>query len=172
MREQGLFDPARLVFIDETATSTNMVRLRGRCPRGERLIDHVPHGHWKMITFVAGLRRRAMVAPLVLDGPMNATTFLAYLKECLVPTLKRGDIVMMDSEARRRVREKAALGGSSMNYQVNDVASSTNGYGFSITDSRGRPLVTFEFEREDKAKEARRTIGQTIAIATKIMPHP
>ena len=74
-----------------------MVRLRGRCPRGARLIDHVPHGHWKMITFVAGLRRRAMVAPLVLDGPMNATTFLAYLKECIVQTLKRGDIVMMDS---------------------------------------------------------------------------
>ena len=97
MREQGLFDPARLVFIDETATATNMVRFRGRCPRGERLIDHVPHGHWKTVTFVAGLRRRAMVAPLVLDGPMNATTFLAYLKECLVPTLKRGDIVMMDS---------------------------------------------------------------------------
>ena len=76
MREQGLFDPARLVFIDETATATNMVRFRGRCPRGERLIDHVPHGHWKTVTFVAGLRRRAMVAPLVLDGPMNATTFL------------------------------------------------------------------------------------------------
>ena len=92
-----MFDPARLVFIDETATSTNMVRLRGRCPRGERLIDHVPHGHWKTITFVAGLRRRAMVAPLVLDGPMNATIFLAYLEQCLVPELKRGDIVMMDS---------------------------------------------------------------------------
>ena len=87
-----MFDTARLVFIDETATSTNMVRLRGRCPRGMRLIDHVPHGHWKMITFVAGLRRWAMVAPWVLDGPMNATTFVAYLKECLVPTLKRGDI--------------------------------------------------------------------------------
>ena len=97
MREQGLFDPARLVFLDETATATNMVRLRGRCRRGERLIDRVPHGHWKTVTFVAGLRRRAMVAPLVLDGPMNATTFVTYLKECLVPTLKRGDIVMMDS---------------------------------------------------------------------------
>ena len=55
MREQGLFDPARLVFIDETATSTNMVRLRSRCPAVRVLIDHVPHGHWKMITFVAGL---------------------------------------------------------------------------------------------------------------------
>src|SRR6476659_1445924 len=83
MREQGMFDPARLVFLDETATSTNMVRLRGRCPRGQRLIAHVPHGHWKTITFVAGLRRRAVVAPLVLDGPMNATIFVAYLKECL-----------------------------------------------------------------------------------------
>src|SRR5271167_3445593 len=58
MREQGMFDPARLVFIDETSTNTAMVRLRGRCPRGLRLIDHVPHGHWKTITFVAGLRRR------------------------------------------------------------------------------------------------------------------
>src|SRR5208337_809211 len=55
MRERGLFDPARLVFIDETSTNTAMVRLRGRCPRGVRLIDHVPHGHWKTITFVAGL---------------------------------------------------------------------------------------------------------------------
>jgi hypothetical protein len=57
-----------------------------------------------------------------------------------------------------------------MNYQVNDVAPSTGGYGFSITDSRGRPLVHFEFEHEDKAKEAHRMIGQTIAIATKITP--
>src|SRR6478735_12443074 len=97
MREQGMFDPARLVFIDETSTNTAMVRLRGRCPRGTRLIDHVPHGHWKTITFIAGLRRRAMVAPFVLDGPMNTTSFMAYLKRCLIPTLKRGDIVMMDS---------------------------------------------------------------------------
>src|SRR5271157_3351998 len=97
MREQGMFDPARLVFIDETSTNTAMVRLRGRCSRGIRLIDHVPHGHWKTITFIAGLRRRAMVAPLVLDGPMNATSFMAYLEHCLVPTLNRRDIVMMDS---------------------------------------------------------------------------
>ena len=97
MRAQGMFDPARLVFIDETATSTNMVRLRGRCPRGVRLIGHAPQGHWKTITFVAGLRHRAMVAPFVLDGPMNATAFLAYLQQYLVPTLKRGDLVIMDN---------------------------------------------------------------------------
>src|SRR6266702_3990461 len=119
MREQGLFDPARLVFLDETATATNMVRLRGRCRRGERLIDRVPHGHWKTVTFVAGLRRRAMVAPLVLDGPMNATTFVTYLKECLVPTLKRGDIVMMDSLPVHRVagvREVIEAAGAKLRY--------------------------------------------------------
>src|SRR3984893_5517330 len=85
------------------ATSTNMVRLRGRCPRGQRLIAHVPHGHWKTITFVAGLRRRAVVAPLVLDGPMNATIFVTYLKECLAPKLKRGDVVIMDNLPVHRV---------------------------------------------------------------------
>jgi len=114
-----MFDPARLVFLDETATSTNMVRLRGRCSRGQRLIDHVPHGHWKTITFVAGLRRRAMVAPLVLDGPMNATTFVTYLKECLVPELKRGDVVMMDNLPVHRVaavREVIEAAGAKLRY--------------------------------------------------------
>ena len=119
MREQGMFDPARLVFLDETATSTNMVRLRGRCPRGQRLIAHVPHGHWKTITFVAGLRRRAVVAPLVLDGPMNATIFVTYLKECLAPKLKRGDVVIMDNLPVHRVaavREVIEEAGAKLRY--------------------------------------------------------
>src|SRR5256886_7015703 len=97
MREQGMFDPARLVFIDETCTTTSMVRLRGRCLHGERLVGYAPHGHWKTITFVAGLRQRAMVAPFVLEGAMNGPMFLAYVKQCLVPTLKRGDTVFMDN---------------------------------------------------------------------------
>jgi transposase len=97
MREQGMFDPARLVFIDETSTNTSMVRLRGRYPRGERLIGYAPHGHWKTLTFVAGLRQRAMVAPFVIEGAMNGQMFLAYVKQCLAPTLKRGDIVVMDN---------------------------------------------------------------------------
>jgi len=97
MREQGMFDPARLVFIDETCTTTSMVRLRGRCLRGERLVGYAPHGHWKTITFVAGLRQRAMVAPFVLEGAMNGPMFLAYVKQCLVPALKRGDTVFMDN---------------------------------------------------------------------------
>src|SRR5579863_4813400 len=90
MREQGMFDPARLVFIDETSTNTAMVRLRGRAPRGERLVDYAPHGAWKTITFVGGLRRRGMTAPFVIEGAMNGPTFLAYVKYCLVPTLRRG----------------------------------------------------------------------------------
>ena len=96
MREQGMFDPARLVFIDETCTNTAMVRLRGRAPRGERLVGYAPHGHWKTITFVGGLRQRGMTAPFVLEGAMNGPMFLAYVKQCLVPTLKRGEIVLMD----------------------------------------------------------------------------
>ena len=86
-----MFDPARLVFIDETSTNTAMVRLRGRCPRGERLIGR------KSITFVAGLRHDKMVAPFVVDGPMTRATFLAYLEQGLGPTLKRGDIVIIDN---------------------------------------------------------------------------
>ena len=92
-----MFDPARLVFIDETATSTNMVRLQGRCTRGTRLIGRVPHGHWKTITFVAGLRHNGMVAPFVVDEPMNGTTFLTYLEQCLIPTLNRRDVVIIDT---------------------------------------------------------------------------
>ena len=97
MRKQGVFDPARLVFIDETSTSTNMARLRGRCRRGERLIGRVPQGHWKTVTFVAGLRHNKMVAPFVVDGPMNRASFLAYLEQCLRPILRRGDFVIIDN---------------------------------------------------------------------------
>ena len=97
MREQGLFDPGRLVFIDETAVSTNLVRLRGRARRGERVIGHVPLGSWQTITFVAVLRHTKMTAPMVVEGAMTGEMFLAYIEQCLVPTLKRNDIVMMDN---------------------------------------------------------------------------
>src|SRR5664280_363362 len=68
IREQGMLDSTRLVFIDETAANTKMVRLSGRCPRGERLVGRVPHGHWKTITFVAALRHNGITCLLVLDG--------------------------------------------------------------------------------------------------------
>src|ERR1700747_2669747 len=76
VREQGLLDPARLVFIDETAVSTNMVRPNGRSPRGERLIGYVPLGHWETVTFVAGLRLAGVVAPMVINGAINGEIFL------------------------------------------------------------------------------------------------
>src|SRR4029078_6259496 len=97
MREQGMFDPAHLVFIDETAANNKMVRLSGRCARGERLIGRVPQGHWKTITFVGALRRNGMDAPCTVDGSMNTAKFLAYIKQCLAPTLKRNDIVVLDN---------------------------------------------------------------------------
>ena len=99
-----MLDPIRLVFIDETAANTKMVRLNGRCPRGMRLIGHEPHGHWKTITFVAGLRNDGMVAPFVVDGPMNGPTFVSYVQQCLAPTLDRRDTVIMDNLAAHKVR--------------------------------------------------------------------
>ena len=92
-----MFDPARLVFIDETAVSTNLVRLRGRAPRGVRVIGTVPLGAWQTITFVAALRHDKMTAPMVIEGAMTGEMFLAYVEQCLVPTLRRNDIVVMDN---------------------------------------------------------------------------
>jgi transposase len=103
IRQQPLLDTTALVFLDETATTTNMVRLRGRCSRGERLIGHAPHGHWKTMTLVAGLRHDGMVAPLVVDGPINGATFLAYIEQSLAPILAPGDIVVMDNLAAHKV---------------------------------------------------------------------
>jgi transposase len=90
-------DPARLVFIDETWCSTNMARTRGRAPKGERLRASIPHGHWKTTTFVAGLRLSGMVAPLVLDGPINGEAFQAYVDQILIPDLVPGDVVVMNN---------------------------------------------------------------------------
>jgi DDE superfamily endonuclease len=98
-----MLDPARLVFIDETAVSTNMVRLRGRAPRGVRLIGRVPLGNWETITFVAALRHNKLTAPMVLEGAMSGEMFRAYVEQCLVPALERGDVVVMDNFAAYKV---------------------------------------------------------------------
>src|SRR4030088_1640400 len=92
-----MLDPAGLVFIDETAVSTNMVRLRGRAPRGVRVIGAVPLGAWQAITLVAALRHNKMTAPMVIEGAMNGGMFLAYVEQCLVPTLPCNDVVVMDN---------------------------------------------------------------------------
>jgi transposase len=85
------------VFIDETWASTNMARRGGRAPRGERLRAGIPYGHWKTTTFLAGLRITGMMAPMVLDGPINRLAFQAYVEQVLVPELSPGDIVVMDN---------------------------------------------------------------------------
>ena len=111
--------PERLVFLDETWAKTNMTRPRGRSLEGTRLIAKVPHGHWKTTTFLAALRSAGLTAPLVIDGPVNGDIFLAYVEQHLVPTLKPGDIVIMDnlsSHKRAGVREAIESVGASLMY--------------------------------------------------------
>jgi DDE superfamily endonuclease len=93
----------KLVFIDETSTKTNMVRLRGRSGRGRRLVDKTPHGHWKTSTFIAALRHNRLTAPFTIDGAVNGEVFLAYVRRVLVPTLKKGDIVVMDNLGSHKI---------------------------------------------------------------------
>ena len=96
-RYQDRIDPSRLVFIDETWAKTNMAPLRGWAPKGERLIGRAPHGHWRTMTFIAALRHNRIDAPFVLDGPVNGASFQAYVEKVLVPTLRPGDVVVMDN---------------------------------------------------------------------------
>ena len=103
------FDPARLVFIDETGTWTNMARLRGRARRGSRVIGRAPWGHWKTVTFVAALRHDGIVAPFVIDRPMNAVIFVEYVRQCLAPALLPGDIVSMDNLSVHKVEKVRQL---------------------------------------------------------------
>ena len=101
IRQQALLDTSALVFIDETAVTTTMARLYGRCLRGERLIGRVPFGTWETLTFVAGLRCDELTAPLVIEGAMNGDIFRSYVEQCLAPTLSRGDIVVLDNLSDR-----------------------------------------------------------------------
>jgi transposase len=102
-KEQKILDPKQLVFIDETGATTKMTRLYGRAPRGKRLVDKVPHGHWKTTTFICGLRYDGVTAPFVLDGPMDGPHFLAYVEQILAPTLKKGQTVFLDNVSTHNV---------------------------------------------------------------------
>lgn len=111
-RLQPRIDPSRLVFIDETWTKTNLVRLHGRAPRGQRLHAKVPYGHWQTQTFIGALRSDRIDAPCVLDRPVNRRSFLAYVRTFLVPTLKAGDIVVLDNLGSHKNPEvRAAIRG-------------------------------------------------------------
>jgi transposase len=91
------------VFIDETWTKTNMTRLEGRAPRGERLVDAVPFGKWRTSTFIAGLRNDGLAAPAVFEGAINGEMFLAYVEQTLAPALRPGDLVVMDNLSSHKV---------------------------------------------------------------------
>jgi len=96
-RYQRRIDYKRLVFVDETWAKTNMTRTRGWAPRGRRLVACVPQGERKTLTFLAGLRHDRIVAPCVIDGPIDRATFLAWLKQFLIPTLHPADVVVLDN---------------------------------------------------------------------------
>lgn len=95
-------DPARLVFIDETWIKTNMAPVRGWGPRDARLLGFAPDGRWHTLTFLAALRSHALTAPCVVDGPINGAIFRAYIEQFLVPTLRPGDIVVLDNLGSHR----------------------------------------------------------------------
>ena len=99
----------RLVFIDETSTNTKMYKQMGWAPKGERLIDYPPFGHWKTQTFIGGLRQNGMTAPWVIDGPMNKATFEVYIETQLAPTLNKGDVVILDNLSSHKSAKAAQI---------------------------------------------------------------
>ena len=116
-KRQDRIDPERLVFIDETWIKTNMEPLRGWAPLGERLVAKVPHGHWKTSTFIAALRCDRIEAPWILDGPINAEAFKTYVEKVLTPTLRSGDLVIMDnlgSHKGKAVRQAIRVAGAKL----------------------------------------------------------
>ena len=94
---RGRFDLSQLIFIDETAITTHMARRYGRGPKGERVIAHEALGSWKTHTLLAAIRPSGWSAAMVLKGPVDADAFVTYVEQCLVPTLKPGEIVILDN---------------------------------------------------------------------------
>jgi transposase len=109
IKYQDRVEPERLVFIDETWTKTNMAPLRGWAPRGRRLTAKVPHRHWKTTTFLAALRHDRIEAPWLLEGPIDGESFRIYVEKVLLPTLRPGDIVIMDNLGSHRGKAVRAL---------------------------------------------------------------
>jgi hypothetical protein len=93
-----------IVFIDETGINTKMARLRGRCRRGLRMVASIPHGHWKTMTFIAGLRCDGLTAPWVIEGAMDGNTFETYISSPLAPTSKKEDVVVLDNLSAHKKR--------------------------------------------------------------------
>jgi len=118
-RLQASVDPTRLVFVDETWAKTNMTRTHGRARRGQRLVAHVPHGRWTTRTFLAALRHDRIDAPCVIDRPINGVLFLAWVQQFLVPTLRPGDVVVLDnlgSNKGQTVRRAIRAAGAKLSF--------------------------------------------------------
>jgi len=112
-------DPSRLIFIDETGAASNLARKSGRCRRGQRLRAAVPHSHCKTVTLVAELSLRGIVPQKAFDRPINAALFEEWVETCLVPTLQKGDVVVMDNLPAHkgpRVEELITAGGAELRY--------------------------------------------------------
>jgi len=92
-----LHDVWQYVFLDECGVTTDLLRRYGRSPRGTRLCDHAPCSHWETSTVIAALRLDAVTAPAVFDGPIDNVSFRAYVEQVLVPTLRPGDVVVLDN---------------------------------------------------------------------------
>jgi transposase len=103
-----LHDARGYVFVDESGVTTDLLRRYGRCPRGLRLRDYTPCGHWQTHTVIAALRVDGLHAPAVFDGPLDNPTFLAYVEQVLVPTLRPGDVVVLDNLAMHKQPEVQA----------------------------------------------------------------
>jgi transposase len=102
---QDRVEPERLVFIDETWTRTDMAPLRGWAPRGRRLTAKVSHGRWKTMTFLAALRHDRIDAPWFVEGPIDGESFRTYVAKVLLPTLRPGDIVVLDNLGSHRSKQ-------------------------------------------------------------------
>jgi transposase len=112
-------DPARLVFLDETAAKINLTRSHGYAPRGERLVGETPYRRWQTTTFLGAMRQGGFVAPLVVDGAMTGELFLAYVEQVLVKELRPGDVVVMDNlscHTQKAVRQALEAAGCSALY--------------------------------------------------------
>lgn len=112
-------DPNRVAFVDETGANTKIDRTHGYAPRGERVVGRVPHGHYKNLTLTAALRSDGLVAGQVLDGPMTGDRFVAYVERILVPTLRAGDVVVMDNlpcHKRAGVRDAIEKAGCTLRF--------------------------------------------------------
>lgn len=99
----------RISFIDETSIKTNMAKTTGWAPRGERLVDHAPFSHWRTQTFIAALRHDRLDAPWVIDGPINRDLFDLYIETQLAPTLKPGDVIILDNLAVHKSPKAAQI---------------------------------------------------------------